>query len=97
MSSSHSSAMNSAVLASKNPVSWICIFFASGYRPSSSMPTAYSSTTSSSKPSSSVMRRAIQGFITESSTLCMSTLVSKWRGNLSLRSSDASLSVNRLS
>jgi len=91
--------MNGSVCLSRNPSREIVIFLPStiGFASSSNRPDTYSMTTSSSKPSRSMVFFAIQGFMTDSSTLRMSTLVLSSGGNFIVLKSFFSLSPNRMS
>lgn len=99
ISSAQSSDMNGPVLDSKNPVRLICILFGStiGLVGSSNKPFTYSTTTSSSNPSNSIIFSEIHGRITESSTLRISTFWSSSLGKLIDFNKDFSLSLKRVS
>jgi hypothetical protein len=91
--------MNEGVSFVRNPVRLISIFFGSGLGCclSSRRPMAYSTTTSSSNPTSSVTFWAIQGLMTDKLIFRMSTFLSNSEGNFIDLRSLTSLSENLLS
>lgn len=88
--------MNSGVCLVRNPVRLICIFLGSGVgcESSSSSPMAYSTTTSSSNPTSSMIFLTTHGRITVKLTLRISTFLSNSEGNFIDLRSLSSLSEN---